>query len=206
MARRGDELRDHILWAAKDVFLELGFERTSMDVVAARAATTKRSLYAHFESKEKLYLAVIDLVRELFLKRLAMPADTGADPAEALETFCGRYLQVMLYEASIRMCRVTMAEAARFPQAASQHFDAVFGEVQSRLAAYLRSAFTLSEPDAEDAARRLLGRVLYPRFPRALFGMDPPSPRPDVDAPPSAEDAAAIRTAVAELMASLPTR
>src|ERR1700704_2001960 len=33
------------------------FERASMDVVAARAETSKRSLYAHFESKEKLFLA-----------------------------------------------------------------------------------------------------------------------------------------------------
>jgi AcrR family transcriptional regulator len=44
VARRGDELREHIVWAAKDVFLEMGFERASMDVVAARAATSKRSL------------------------------------------------------------------------------------------------------------------------------------------------------------------
>ena len=37
MTRRGDQLREHLLWTAKDVFLELGFERASMDVVAARA-------------------------------------------------------------------------------------------------------------------------------------------------------------------------
>ncbi|MET0427351.1 MAG: helix-turn-helix domain-containing protein, partial [Microvirga sp.] len=60
MARRGVQLREHILWTAKDVFLELGFERTSMDEVAGRAATSKRTLYAHFESKEKLFLAVIE--------------------------------------------------------------------------------------------------------------------------------------------------
>jgi hypothetical protein len=32
---------------AKDVFLETGYERASMDAVAARAGTSKRSLYAH---------------------------------------------------------------------------------------------------------------------------------------------------------------
>jgi len=61
MARRGDKLREHILWTAKDVFLEMGFERASMDVVASRAETSKRSLYAHFESKEKLFLAARNL-------------------------------------------------------------------------------------------------------------------------------------------------
>jgi hypothetical protein len=37
MARRGDALREHILWVAKEVFLELGFERASMDDVGSRA-------------------------------------------------------------------------------------------------------------------------------------------------------------------------
>ena len=67
---RGEQLRRHILFAAKDVFLETGYERASMDTVAARAGTSKRSLYAHFESKDKLFLAVLDFVRELYLGRL----------------------------------------------------------------------------------------------------------------------------------------
>ena len=90
MARRGDKLREHILWIAKEVFLEMGFERASMDEVATRAETSKRSLYAHFESKEKLFLAVIGLVRGLFLGRLKMPGDYSDKPAEALAMFCGR--------------------------------------------------------------------------------------------------------------------
>jgi len=83
MARRGDQLREHILSIAKDVFLEMGFERASMDVVAARAETSKRSLYAHFANKEKLFLAVVDLVRGLFLSRLRMPGDYSKQPAKS---------------------------------------------------------------------------------------------------------------------------
>src|SRR5215213_1743190 len=172
MARRGDELREHILWAAKDVFLEMGFERASMDVVALRAATSKRSLYAHFESKEKLFLAVIDFVRGLFLGRLKMPGDYSEKPAEALTLFCGRYLETLLYEPSIQMCRISMAETARFPQGAAQHFDVMFTEVHTRLSAYLKTTFGLSARVSAEAAQRLLGQLLYPRFVRALFGMD----------------------------------
>src|SRR3954464_4285055 len=109
MARRGDELREHILWTAKDVFLEMGFERASMDVVAARAETSKRSLYAHFESKEKLFLAVIGLVRGLFLSRLRTPGAYSDKPAEALTMFCGGYLEVLLYQSSVQMSRVSIA-------------------------------------------------------------------------------------------------
>ena len=34
-AMRGDKLSEHILWTAKNVFLEVGFERASMDVIAS---------------------------------------------------------------------------------------------------------------------------------------------------------------------------
>jgi AcrR family transcriptional regulator len=203
MARRGDQLREHILWAAKEVFLEMGFERASMDVVAARAETSKRSLYAHFESKEKLFLAVIDLVRGLFLGRLRMPGDYSEKPAEALTMFCGRYLEVLLYESSIRMCRVSMAETTRFPEGAAQHFDVMFTEVHTRLSAYLKTIFGLSAKASAEAAQRLLGQILYPRFVRALFGMDALADSFDRETLAPDFDLKPIRRAVAELIGSL---
>jgi len=203
MARRGDQLREHILWIAKDVFLEMGFERASMDVVAARAQTSKRSLYAHFESKEKLYLAVIDLVRGLFLSRLKMPGDYSEKPAEALTMFCGRYLEILLYQSSIQMCRVSMAETARFPQGAAQHFDVMFTEVHTRLSAYLKTTFGLSARASAEAAQKLLGQLLYPRFVRALFGMDKLAESFDREALAPDFDLKPIRKAVSALIESL---
>ena len=203
MARRGDKLREHILWTAKDVFLEMGFERASMDVVAARAETSKRSLYAHFESKEKLFLAVIDLVRGLFLNRLRMPGDYSEKPAEALAMFCGRYLEALLYESSIQMLRVSMAETTRFPQGAAQHFDVIFAEVNTRLSAYLKAVFGLSPRASAEAAQRLLGQLLYPRLPRALFGLEPLVKSFDREALAPAVDLKPIRKAVTELIESL---
>ena len=202
MARRGDQLREHILWIAKDVFLEMGFERASMDVVADRAQTSKRSLYAHFESKENLFLAVIELVRGLFLSRLKLPESYSDQPEEALVQFCGRYLEVLLYEASIQMCRVSMAETQRFPEQAAQYFDVLFTQVHERLSSYLKVTFSLTARASADTAHRLLAQVLYPRFPRALFGLDvlaksfdPDRLSPDFDLKP-------IRKAVASLMVS----
>lgn len=204
MGRRGDQLRDHILWTAKDVFLELGFERASMDVVAARAETSKRTLYAHFESKENLFLAVIDHVRGLVLGRLGVPGDGSEDPVEALTRFCARYLDVLLYEPSIQMCRVSIAETARFPQGAAQHFDVVFTEVQSRLSSYLQTAFWVSARTGDEATERLLGGLLYPRLIRALFGLDKLAKSFDREASSPTIDPGPIRSAVAAMIASLP--
>lgn len=198
MARRGEALRSHILQVAKDVFLELGFERASMDEVASRAQTSKRSLYAHFESKEKLFLAIVEHVRELFFGRLRQPGDYGARPAEALVVYCTRYLQTLLYARSIRLSRMCMAQAERFPAAAAQYFDVLFATAQAQLGAYLRVELHLVPETADEAAAELLGRVIYPRYLRALCGLEPPAE--DLEA---AVDAKPIRRAVTALLASL---
>lgn len=202
MAKRGDELSEHILWAAKAVFLEAGFERASMDEIAARAQTSKRTLYAHFESKENLYLAVVDLVREIYLEKLHQPDDYSADPAQALVAYCGRFLEITLCAPSVRMSRMSIAQTERFPQGAAGYFDAGFAAAHERLSDYLARTFALSKAASGDAAHRLLGRILYPRYLRALFGLEELSDQLDAETINPDFDLAPVRQAVAELLSS----
>jgi AcrR family transcriptional regulator len=204
MARRGDALREHILWVAKGVFLELGFERASMDEVASRAQTSKRSVYAHFASKEKLFLAVIELVRGLFLSRIKEPAAYSEKPAEALEAFCARYLEAVLYESSVQLLRISMAETTRFPEGAAKHHNVVFTEVTARVSSYLKATFGLSARASSEAAQRLIARLLFPCLPRALFGLDDLVEEFDEHALSPKIDVKAVRKVVAEVLATLP--
>ncbi len=115
--------------------------------------------------------------------------------------FLGRYLEVLLYEPSIQMCRISMAGTARLPEGAAEHFDVLFTQANVRLAAYLKETFGLSARASAEAAGRLLGQLVYPRLLRALFGLEKLAE--------SFEDAAAavdlkpIRKAVTEMIASL---
>ena len=204
MTIRGDQLREHLLWVAKDVFLEVGFERASMDVVAARAKASKRTLYAHFENKEKLFLAVIALVRELFLDRLKMPSDYSDKPPEALTRFCGRYAEILLYEASVQMLRISMAESERFPEQAEQYFDALFDQVHLRVSSYLKLAFDLSSRTASEATDKLFGSIFYPRLLRALFGLQTLAKSFAEEDLSPAFDLKPIRKAVNDMLKSLP--
>lgn len=203
MAKRGDQLREHILYASKDVFLEMGFERTSMDEIARRAETSKRSLYAHFESKESLFLEVLELVRGLFLGKLKMPADYGTNAVEALVQFCGRYLEILLFERAVQMCRITIAESTRFPEGAAQYFEVMFLEPQTRIAAYLRRRFEMTPKAATEAAQGLMGTLLYPRLERALLGMDPLQPGFDDERLDPGFDLKPVRRAVVALIESI---
>lgn len=204
MARRGDELREHILWTAKDVFLEMGFERASMDEVAARASTSKRSLYAHFESKDKLFLAVVELVRGLYLGRLKTPYDYGHDTAEAVVLFCGRFLQLLLWGPALRTCRLGIALADRLPEASTQYYDAIFDTTHQRLVAFLSEQCQLGLGASAEIAYELLGRTINPRLVRALFGVDELlTEQPDEASLADDVDLVPIRRAVAALLPQL---
>jgi AcrR family transcriptional regulator len=195
--RRGDALRRHILIEAKNVFLSQGYERASMDAVAAQAGTSKRSLYAHFESKDKLFLAVLELIGELYLNRLRTPAAYAADPPEAVTLFCGRFLQLMAWEPQVQTCRLTMTEAERLPATSRAYFDAIFASTQERLAGYLAGQFQLSPDDAAARAEDLLARTVLPRLFRTLLGVDEPiKAEPADEWLPEQVDLAAIRRLV----------
>jgi AcrR family transcriptional regulator len=170
--RRGAELRRHILFVAKDVFLETGYERASMDTVAVRAGTSKRSLYAHFESKDKLFLAVLDLIRELYLGQLKTPDAYAADPVQAVTLFCGRFLQLMVWEPQLRTCRLSIAEAERLPGSSTAYFDAIFVTTYQRLSGYLAGQYAMSQADSTALAEDLLSRTVLPRLLRTLLNVE----------------------------------
>ena len=162
-----------MLWTAKDVFLTMGFERATMDAIASRAGTTKRTLYAHFEGKEALFLAVVDLVQELLSGKLGRPDSYADDPVEALTRFCGQFRRTMLWGPSIRTCRLGVAEAERFPHGAARLHAVLLDAARDSIASFLTERGSLKEDRAAGVADELVRRSLNPGFTQALFGMVP---------------------------------
>jgi AcrR family transcriptional regulator len=70
-----------ILRVAGQVFAESGYERTSMDTIAALAGVSKPMLYAYFGSKEGLYLAYIERTGGELIQRLVNADRLGARPS-----------------------------------------------------------------------------------------------------------------------------
>jgi AcrR family transcriptional regulator len=56
----GRDARSTLLDAAADVFAQRGFDQASVDEVAARAGYSKGAVYWHFESKDDLFMALLD--------------------------------------------------------------------------------------------------------------------------------------------------
>jgi len=76
--------RRHILEAASRVFAERDYHSVSMDQVARRARVGKGTLYRYFDSKEDLYLALLDSALLLLTDRLEQEEKAGLPPDQTL--------------------------------------------------------------------------------------------------------------------------
>jgi AcrR family transcriptional regulator len=79
-AERGAATRAALLRSASHSICELGMQGASIDLIAERAGYTKGAFYAHFSSKEQLFLAMLEQKFAADLERLRA-AMTGAGDA-----------------------------------------------------------------------------------------------------------------------------
>lgn len=68
-----EQKRLALIEAAKDEFIEFGFNAANMDRVCEKASTSKRTLYRHFESKELLFTAAINAMVEKQKEKKSTP-------------------------------------------------------------------------------------------------------------------------------------
>lgn len=60
--------KDRLVVAAEAQFRRFGYKRTTVEDITATAGTGKGSLYLHFDSKEAVYLAVVEASLERFVE------------------------------------------------------------------------------------------------------------------------------------------
>ena len=165
-----EQRRTRILQAAKRVLLERGWDAANMDDVAARAGTTKPTVYAHFASKDELFEAVARMVKGLIVDELRSPDHYAAEPVEAVTLFCGRYLELVTWHDAVTLQRTALAAAARSPTMARAVHDAVFAEAGRALAEYLASRHLAADPQGH--ATLILSAATGGQLLRHLFGVE----------------------------------
>jgi AcrR family transcriptional regulator len=166
------ERRAAMLAAAKVVFLEEGYETASMDRIAEQAATTKRTLYDHFGSKEALFAAVVERGCANVVAQMPGPGDLPADPRAGLHEAAARIVALMTSPACSRLARIIAGEAERRPQFAAT-LQGAFDTGQAKLTAYLDTCVVsgrLKPHDTAQTARLFSDGISRAASHRALFG------------------------------------
>jgi AcrR family transcriptional regulator len=112
------DVKARILLAAQQVFLDRGYQGASIDEIAELAPASKPTIYAHFPGKEALFHAVVAHVIN-GLTNFDGCAPRGRTVQDKLVAL-GTELVEKFLEDRVRVTRVAIAEAERFP-ALSRH-------------------------------------------------------------------------------------
>jgi TetR/AcrR family transcriptional repressor of mexJK operon len=176
---RGAQKREAIAAAALTLFVRDGYERTSVDAIAAEAGVSKRTVYNHYSDKEQLFTSVVhDAYREQ-IGRFRRIRDAGladlSDPESALITFAREVTSSLQRSPErLRLIRLVMTEGPRFPGLIDEwrgreSMTQMMAEPVARLAA----AGQLDIDDPVEAAGHLSALTFGQVNNRSLFGSIP---------------------------------
>lgn len=149
--------RQRVLSAAETVFARLGFERATLDLIAAEAGYTRGAIYFNFPNKEALFLAVSRLHLERDIAELRHHATHS--PRENLLADVGQWLRKRHVDSRLpaefllhaRQCHVFAGEYKRLQE-----------ELISTLAMVMEAYF--------DARSEIL-RIDAPQFAQAVIAL-----------------------------------
>ena len=159
---RGQARRLAMIDAAREVFLEHGYERTTLDMVIARAGGSRRTLYECFGDKAGLFRAMVADNTESLLSELEALPGNDSSPTQTLNHIARICLNTMLSPEAIAIYRLLVAEAPKFPELGEAFYQAGPMRLRDHLVNYLRRANDegwLVVENAEQASRQFFGLI-----------------------------------------------
>lgn len=123
-SKRAGEIEEAILSAAKELFLSLGYEATSMEAVAQAAGVSKRTLYIRHSTKEALIKAVVeDRVRNWSNEASARNSDVPEKFPDSLKRHAQTFVHMLANPEVRQFDRLIMTTAQRFPEIAETFYN-----------------------------------------------------------------------------------
>jgi AcrR family transcriptional regulator len=170
-ARRNSET---LLSAAAALFVERGYNGTSMEAVAQAAGLGKQALYMRYADKESLFMAVIERLKED--DRFEAPPPDDALP---LAAGLARRLRAILANAAgarpMLICTLAFREGHRFPRLLELLTEGSAERYTRPLAEWMRRRQQAGEVRALDCgdAAALCVDLVFAEVTRAMFRATP---------------------------------
>ena len=193
--------RRAILAGAEEAFLSARYDSVTMDEIAEMSQVSKQTLYAHFGTKDRLFVELVTaMTREAgdeVMVESVMP-QTRDHVIPTLERMLGHQLAVVLSPRMLRLRRLVISEVPRFPELAR----AVFEQGPRRAVTTLETLLSdldargwVRVPDPAIAAEQLNWLIMGAPTNAAMFLGDDVAPAP-------AEQQAHVRESVATFLAA----
>jgi TetR/AcrR family transcriptional regulator, regulator of autoinduction and epiphytic fitness len=164
-----EEKRLAAVRAATDLFLEQGYERTSLQQVAKRADLSTATLFKRYPTKAALFSAIVEEFWTVD-NRCGRTTPIG-NPRQGLTKIGLDYARRMRQREMVALYRLIVSEALRFPDLGRTLYDRGKGPYLELLEQYLaaeRDAGSLHIENIPMAARAFLatiaGQVFWPEL------------------------------------------
>jgi TetR/AcrR family transcriptional repressor of mexJK operon len=175
---RSDRKRRLLLQAATEVFLDKGYDSTTMDDVATKAAVSKPTVYKYFSDKERLFAEIVrattgeidDLVR-----LVSETMSTERVPEAGLIELARRFSAALMEPRVLRLRRLIMANSERFPDVGRSWYEEGFERVLATLASSFKGLAERKLLRVDDpllAANHFVGLLLWIPINKAMFTGD----------------------------------
>ncbi|MEU2320720.1 TetR/AcrR family transcriptional regulator [Streptomyces althioticus] len=170
--RLAQRKREAIITAATELFLDRGYDGTSLARIAEAAGVSKSTLFKQFPTKAALFEAIVAESWQRDADDDAARPRTG-DLRSGLTAIGRRYADLVGRPGMAALFRIVIAELPRFPELGRMQFQLgklpYFTSVQQYLEAE-HEAGNAEVPDAESAANQFLGMIAnYVLWPRMLL-------------------------------------
>jgi TetR/AcrR family transcriptional repressor of mexJK operon len=172
---RSDRKRQAVLDTATRLFLQQGYQGTSMDEIASAAEVSKQTVYKQFTDKRQLFTEIIlgitgraERIGEMIDALFADIVDLERGLANLARIFVAAVLDPQV----LQLRRLVISEADRFPDLARAYFERAPGRGLAAIAAGLEELTArnmLRIDDVTSAAAHFAYLVLGPGLDRALF-------------------------------------
>jgi len=158
------ERHEQLLASALDQFLDRGFERATIEAIAASVGMTKRTVYARYPDKSALFLATVRrAIEQLQVPEEKLRALDGADLESALLGLARLRVENVMTPTGLKLQRIINTESYRFPQIFTMSYEQGARPTVEFLAARLRretAAGTLAITDPLLAANVFMSMVV----------------------------------------------
>ncbi|MFY8201907.1 MAG: TetR/AcrR family transcriptional regulator [Pirellula staleyi] len=120
--RLTDRKRAAILNASISLFSELGFDNTSMDNIAQRAEVSKRTVYNHFSSKDRLFEEIVQQLKKDASEAVLLTYSQEASLERQLIGFCRSVIDFHSAAESRALARALVSRFVQNPSLGSEMF------------------------------------------------------------------------------------
>jgi TetR/AcrR family transcriptional regulator, mexJK operon transcriptional repressor len=172
--RRHREIRE----AAIGIFLASGYVGATMEDIAVRAGVSKQTVYKHFTDKQHLFADIVLSTTDDMTTLVGLIAEKlpeTSDPAKDLEHLAQTFLVALMQPRVLRLRRLVISSADRFPEIAAAWYEGGFERVLGALANSFRALADrrlLAIDDPVAAAEHFVGMLFWIPVNKAMFTGD----------------------------------